>query len=122
MSSMYQRLCKSLENQGLTQAELARMCGISKSSISQYCLGTCDHKQHALDAIATALGVDATWLRTGQSATNVPQPNSQRPTINISRRRLTALYDQLNKDGRSKAIAYLEDLTMIEAYRCHADK
>ena len=122
MSSMYQRLCKSLENQGLTQAELARMCGISKSSISQYCLGTCVPKQHALDAIAAALGVDATWLRTGQSATNVPHPNSQRPTINISRSRQTALFDQLNTDGRSKAIAYLEDLTMIEAYRCHTEK
>ena len=98
------------------------MCGVSRSSINQYCLGTCVPKQHALDAIAAALGVDATWLRTGQSATNVPHPNSQRPTINISRSHLAALYDQLNTDGRSKAIAYLEDLTKIEAYRCHADK
>lgn len=57
-----QRLREGLDRQGITQTELAKRSGISKSSISRYVKGDWEGKQEAVYALAQALGVNEAWL------------------------------------------------------------
>lgn len=57
-----QRLREGLDRQGMTQTELARRSGISKSSISRYVKGDWEGKQEAVYALAQALDVNEAWL------------------------------------------------------------
>ena len=57
-----QRLREGLDRQGITQTELARRSGISKSSISRYVKGDWEGKQEAVYALAQALEVNEAWL------------------------------------------------------------
>lgn len=61
-TSFAQRLREGLERQGMTQTELARRSGISKSSISRYLKGDWEGKQEAVYALAQALDVNEGWL------------------------------------------------------------
>lgn len=57
-----QRLREGLDRQGMTQSELAKRSGISKSSISRYIKGDWEGKQEAVYALAQALAVNEAWL------------------------------------------------------------
>lgn len=57
-----QRLREGLDRQGITQTELARRSGISKSSISRYVKGDWEGKQEAVYALAQVLEVNEAWL------------------------------------------------------------
>ena len=57
-----QRLREGLDRQGITQTELARRSGISKSSISRYVKGDWEGKQEAVYALAQAREVNEAWL------------------------------------------------------------
>lgn len=56
------RLREGLDRQGMTQTELARRSGISKSSISRYLKGDWEGKQEAVYALAQSLDVSEGWL------------------------------------------------------------
>lgn len=56
------RLKKAIGLRGITQAELSKQTGISKSSISRYLKGDWEGKQDAVYAIALALDVSEAWL------------------------------------------------------------
>ena len=68
-----QRLREGPDRQGITQTELARRSGISKSSISRYVKGDWEGKQEAVYALAQALEdgceVTAISFRYGQRHT-----------------------------------------------------
>lgn len=57
-----QRLREGLNVREMTQAELAKRSGISKSSISRYIKGDWEGKQSAVYELAKALGVTEAWL------------------------------------------------------------
>lgn len=57
-----QRLQEKFKSSRLSQAELARRSGLSKSTISHYLKGDWKGKQDAVYAIATALNCNAEWL------------------------------------------------------------
>lgn len=61
-ASFSQRLRAGLDRQGMSQTELARRSGISKSSISRYIKGDWEGKQEAVYALAQALDVSEGWL------------------------------------------------------------
>jgi len=56
------RLREGLDVREMTQAELAKRSGISKSSISRYIKGDWEGKQSAVYELAKALGVTEAWL------------------------------------------------------------
>lgn len=56
------RLREALTIRQMTQAELANISGISKSSISRYLSGAWKGKQDAVYALAKALDVSESWL------------------------------------------------------------
>lgn len=56
------RLKKAIEVRDITQTELSKSSGISKSSISRYLKGDWEGKQDAVYALALALNVSEAWL------------------------------------------------------------
>ncbi len=60
--TLAQRLRQALELREMTQTELARRSGISKSSISRYVKGDWVAKMDAVRAMAEALNVSEQWL------------------------------------------------------------
>ncbi len=62
MSEFSDRLRELLQIKGITQAELSRISGVSKSSISHYLKGDWSAKQDAIYAIAKATLTNEGWL------------------------------------------------------------
>ena len=62
---------------GMTQAELAKRSGISKSSISRYIKGDWEGKQSAVYELAKALGVTEAWLM----GYDVPMESDTAPAV-----------------------------------------
>ncbi len=78
VATFARRLREGLDVRGMTQAELAKRSGISKSSISRYIKGDWEGKQSAVYELSKALGVTEAWLMgydvpmEGDSGTAVP--------------------------------------------------
>lgn len=62
MDTFSQRLKTLLATKNLTQAELSRLSGVSKSSLSRYLKGDWKAKQDAIYAIAKATSINEAWL------------------------------------------------------------
>ena len=62
VATFARRLREGLDVRGMTQAELAKRAGISKSSISRYIKRDWEGKQSAVYELAKALGVTEAWL------------------------------------------------------------
>lgn len=61
-SNFAERLKTALDYKQMTKAELSRMTGISKSSLTRYAKGDWEGKQDAVYAIAQALNLNEAWL------------------------------------------------------------
>lgn len=64
MKHFSERLRHARQQRGLSQAELARLCNLSQSAISNYESGTRRDAREILD-LAKALNVSAQWLKSG---------------------------------------------------------
>ncbi|HCA17636.1 MAG: helix-turn-helix transcriptional regulator [Alcaligenes sp.] len=64
MKHFSERLLHARQHRGLSQAGLARLCGLSQSAISNYENGTRRDAREILE-LARALNVSALWLRKG---------------------------------------------------------
>lgn len=62
VSTFAKRLREALDERGITQATLAQISGISKSSISRYLSGAWEGKQDAVYALSKSLNVNEAWL------------------------------------------------------------
>lgn len=62
MVTFSQRLKELLEKKDLTQAELSRLSGVNKSSLSRYLKGDWKAKQDTVYAIAKATSINEAWL------------------------------------------------------------
>ena len=62
VATFARRLREGLDVREMTQAELAKCSGVSKSSISRYIKGDWEGKQSAVYELAKALGVTEAWL------------------------------------------------------------
>ena len=62
VATFARRLREGLDVHGMTQAELAKRSGISKSSISRYIKGDWEGKQSAVDEHAKDLGGTVAWV------------------------------------------------------------
>ena len=61
-ASFQSRLRAGLDFKGMTQSELSKHSGVSKSSISRYLSGAWEAKQDAVYLLAQALDVSEAWL------------------------------------------------------------
>lgn len=99
-TSFAHRLREGLERQGMTQTELARRSGISKSSISRYLKGDWEGKQEAVYALAQSLDVNEGWLM----GYDVP-PERRKETDNVYLTVATVVKKYRRKAGLSLAQA-----------------
>ncbi|WP_118856223.1 XRE family transcriptional regulator [Haemophilus haemolyticus] len=65
MTTLAERLTSIMSEKGLSQAELARMTGIKQPSVFKIVSGQTLNPKNIVE-IATALGVDVNWLKTGE--------------------------------------------------------
>lgn len=77
VATFARRLREGLDVRGMTQAELAKRSGISKSSISRYIKGDWEGKQSAVYELAKALGVMEAWLM----GYDVPMESDTSPAV-----------------------------------------
>jgi|SRR5579859_964599 len=56
------RLREARERKGLSQREVARLCGLGINQINRYENGATDPASHILQKLATSLGVSADYL------------------------------------------------------------
>jgi len=67
--SLRERLKRSLKQAGISQSELARRCGVTRSAVSLWLSGTTYTLEGAnLTRAAIALGVSPHWLSTGEGS------------------------------------------------------
>lgn len=69
MATFSKRLRTAIDMRGISQTELAKKTGISKSSISHYLKGDWEGKQDAVYALALALNVSEAWLKQNNQTT-----------------------------------------------------
>lgn len=67
MTTLAERLTSLMTDKGLSQAELARMTGLKQPSIFKIVSGQTLNPKNILE-IATALGVNPHWLKTGEGS------------------------------------------------------
>lgn len=77
VATFARRLREGLDVRRMTQAELAKRSGISKSSISRYIKGDWEGKQSAVYELAKALGVTEAWLM----GYDVPMESDTAPAV-----------------------------------------
>lgn len=65
MTTLAERLTSIMAEKGLSQAELARMTGLKQPSVFKIVSGQTLNPKNIVE-IATALGVDVNWLKTGE--------------------------------------------------------
>lgn len=97
----------------MTQEELGARVGVQKAAIYKYENGlVVNLKRSILEKLASVLDTTPTYLMgmedSAQQA-NV-QPTPQQST-------LLAAFDQLNDEGQTKAVEYVEDLVLTGRYK-----
>lgn len=96
LSEMGARIKRLRQRCGLSQDDLARMCGYtSRSSINKVEKGIVDIPQSKISLIALALGVTPTYLMYGDDS---PQIETPAPELTESERAWIELYRKLSPD------------------------
>jgi transcriptional regulator with XRE-family HTH domain len=89
----------------LTKAEVARRCGVSKPTVSQWTNGSTQNlKSQHLFALADATGFSARWLGTGQG------PRLAERVISEDERLLLERYRKLDDDNKNNTLVWLDVL------------
>ena len=99
---------------GLTQAQLAKKCGIATITIRQYESEKREPRLAQLECIAKALGI--TYLHLADSEI-IPHLVSQSMKAGERKVKMDTAFNQLNEDGQQKAVERVEELTEIPRYQ-----
>lgn len=115
-STFAERLKNALDYKQMTKAELSRLAGISKSSLTRYAKGDWEGKQDAVYAIAQALNVNEAWLM-GYDA----------PMEKVDYSSLLTEIAEENKSGRPAAVDEMRhrfgtEHSTLSAYVCEDKK
>lgn len=108
------RIRAAREQIGLSQAQLARSLGITRSACSQWEAsdGTAP-KRERLEQIAQLLGVSYEWLATGRSGPEsaVGEPPARYASgLTAEQREMVELFDALSHDSRRSLLDFLRAL------------
>ena len=107
------RLRQAREMAGLTQQDLAEKLGVTKNSISNYENGVSSPKWDILVKIFDVLRVDPNFLYQDDFSSELTEAHVLTPQHST----LLAAFDQLNDEGQTKAVEYVEDLVLTGRYK-----
>lgn len=115
-----ERIRSARKESGLTQAQLAKLCGVATITIRQYESNKRQPKLDQLARIAQAMGLYASDI-IGDEWDSVDMKGSFGDASNEPMRaRLIAVFDRLNDDGQEIAVQRVEELTEIPRYKKNA--
>ena len=105
MSDFVKRLNQLMTENKISQNKLAEMTGITQSSISDWTNGKYKPRQDKVYLLSEALKVSPAYLLGYSDNKNLDQKKLKNDTSKIDK-----LFNQLNDEGKKKAIAYTQDL------------
>lgn len=114
LMSFSSRLRQAREQAGLTQQSFADKIGVTKSAIGNYENGVSSPKWDVLIKIFDALQVEPNFLY--QDDFTAETPSSTR-NLTTTQTKLLDAFDQLNDEGQTKAVEYVEDLVLAGRYK-----
>lgn len=104
--NLAKRLKKAREDAKLTQAQLAKRSGVKQQMISKLERGTAKSTSDIV-TIASAVGVSAQWLATGEGTTGVPHPEQR---LSDEARELAQRIDGLPKKLKQQVVAMIQTI------------
>ena len=111
--SFASRLRQAREQAGFTQQDLAKKLGVTKNAISNYENGVSSPKWKILVEIFDILHVDPNFLYQDDFSSELAEAHVLTPQQSA----LLAAFDQLNEEGQTKAVEYVEDLVLTGRYK-----
>jgi transcriptional regulator with XRE-family HTH domain len=109
MDTLAKRLIWAREQKGLTQAALAKLSGVTQSTIGNLESGIRSSARRIVD-IAAALNVNPNWLANGQGNATEAEPNM------LSVAEPSAQYNAITDGPRSRPVGrdanYMEDVSL----------
>ena len=112
-TSFASRLRQAREQAGFTQQDLAKKLGVTKNAISNYENGVSSPKWEILVEIFDILHVDPNFLYQDDFSSELAEAHVLTPQQSA----LLAAFDQLNEEGQTKAVEYVEDLVLTGRYK-----
>lgn len=104
------RIKKALSMRGMTQAELCRLSGLPKNSVSAYVKDAYEPKEDRARAMARVLDVDPLWLLGYDVAIDGTKNTPAERDLDEGKKMWLDLYDRVGEDSR-----YLF-VTLIDAF------
>lgn len=105
MSDFVKRLNQLMNENNISQNKLSEITGITQSSISDWANGKYKPRQDKVYLLSEALKVSPAYLLGYSDNKNLDQKSITNNTSKIDK-----LFNQLNDEGKEKAIAYTQDL------------
>lgn len=110
--SFSSRLRQAREQANLTQQDFAKKLGVTKNAISNYENGVSSPKWDVLVKIFDVLQVEPNFLY--QDDFTASSIDTALTPTQIS---LLSTFDELNEEGQTKALEYVEDLVLAGRYK-----
>lgn len=99
----------------MTQEELGAKVGVQKAAIYKYENGlVVNLKRSTIEKLALVLETTPTYLMGMEDSE--PDQNG-RPELTPTQTKLLDAFDQLNEEGQTKAVEYVEDLVLAGRYK-----
>ena len=96
----------------MTQEELGAKVGVQKAAIYKYENGLVVNLKHSvLEKLALVLDTTPTYLMGMEESEHNPSTLTPRQSA------LLSSFDQLNEEGQTKAVEYVEDLVLTGRYK-----
>lgn len=111
--SFSSRLRQAREQAGFTQQDLAEKLGITKSAVGNYENGVSSPKWDVLLRIFDVLQVEPNFLYQDSFSSELSGAVQLTPRQSA----LLSSFDQLNEEGQTKAVEYVEDLVLTGHYK-----
>ena len=112
--SFSSRLRQAREQDGLTQQAFADKLGVTKSAIGNYENGVSSPKWDILVKIFDVLHVEPNFLYQDDFSASDSTPAC---VLTPTQTKLLDNFNQLNEEGQTKALDYVEDLVLTGRYK-----
>lgn len=110
--SFSSRLRQAREQANLTQQDFAKKLGVTKNAISNYENGVSSPKWDVLVKIFDVLQVEPNFLYQDDFTAS-----SIDTALTPTKTSLLSIFDELNEEGQTKALEYVEDLVLAGRYK-----
>ena len=109
------RIKKALSMRGMTQAELCRLSGLPKNSVSAYAKDAYEPKEDRARALARVLDVDPLWLLGYDVAIDGTKNTPAERDLDEGERLWLDIYHRASEDTRKLFITTINDFEELSA-------